>query len=86
MTAQLLIIGLLLVLAAAGVGFVLDSSDGGQGRDPVPTPAPATTGPGPILQPARPEPANRLNCDAIRGTTYLLEEERAWFINNCTTS
>jgi hypothetical protein len=85
-TGQLLIIGLVLVLAAAGVGFVVDSGNGGTARDAVPTPAPASTGPGPTLQPAQPEPANRLNCDAIRGTTYLSEEERAWFINNCTTS
>jgi hypothetical protein len=41
-------------------------------------PRPATASPLPAT-----EQPNRKQCDAIRGTSYLSDDERAWFILNC---
>jgi hypothetical protein len=44
---------------------------------PTPTPVPTEV---PVVQP----PANRMDCNAIRGTAYLSPEEGDWFRANCT--
>lgn len=46
-----------------------------------PEPPPATVPPPP---PTEPPVLNRLNCDAISGTPYRSEEERLWYLDNCT--
>jgi hypothetical protein len=33
--------------------------------------------------PTQPPLTNRADCDSIRGTAYLSEEEHQWFISNC---
>jgi hypothetical protein len=49
----------------------------------VPTPATvAAPTQAPPAATATPQP-NRRDCSAIRGTTYLSQDERSWFIENC---
>lgn len=52
---------------------------------PAPTETPAVV---PSATPSPPEPTvppvtNRRDCEAIQGTDYLSQEERAWFLDNC---
>lgn len=48
---------------------------------PLPTPEPA---PEPTPEPPLPAPEpNRASCGSIRGTVYLSETERSWFLANC---
>lgn len=52
-----------------------------------PLPATPTPEPEDTATPVPPQPTpilNRMNCDAIRGTPYRSEQERAWFLNNCS--
>jgi hypothetical protein len=36
-----------------------------------------------VPQPTQPQVTNRQDCAAIRGTSYLSEDERQWFQSNC---
>jgi hypothetical protein len=56
---------------------------------PPPPPVTATTPPEvaetPPLPPTATREPNRASCGAIRGTAYLSQTERAWFLANCQT-
>ena len=50
------------------------------------TPRPIAVGGSPADPPTptlSPEPINRQDCDAIKGTPYQSEEERLWYISHC---
>jgi len=74
----------------AGVGPQLSALEGTQTPEalatleltatPLPT---ATIVPTPTVVPPTPTPQIRFSCTAIRGTNYLSDEERIWFLNNC---
>jgi hypothetical protein len=50
---------------------------------PLPPPVPPPAAAAPPSQPPPPSAANRQNCALIRGTDYLSETERLWFLDNC---
>ena len=56
-----------------------DSSLDAEAEEALPT---ATPEPPPLA--ATPgSPTNRANCDQIRGTQYVSQEERTWYLANC---
>lgn len=86
MTRNLVIVGVLMVLSASLVVGVL-GSDPGEDAFAVPEPS-ATVAPTATPEPtptATPDPQNRQDCGEIRGTDYLSQEERQWFLANCVT-
>ena len=88
--------GLLALVLIAGI--VVASSGGGDspespdptpdlavGPDVAPTSTPQAT-PTATATPAPPSALNRASCEAIRSTPYLSDEERDWFIANCSAN
>lgn len=86
----------LAVAVAVGAVVALTRSGGGDDARPVAVSRPRaspvpTTGPAPTATPIdvavaslpTRSAANRENCDEIRGSEYLSDEERDWFLANC---
>ena len=84
---QLAAIGFVVgVLFHACVIFaVLDDGSGGGGASTSPNVgATVESGTKPQATPTVSKTADRTDCNAIRGTDYHSENERQWFIRNCT--
>lgn len=68
-------------VAFAVLGGGSDSGGGSGGTDAGPTVEVSTK---PQVTPTASRTADRTDCNAIRGTDYRSENERQWFIRNCT--
>jgi len=88
MTRNLVVVGVVMVLAVSGVVGLLSSDPGRDAvADAVPTVVvqpTSTPEPTPTATPAPPD--NREDCAEIRGTDYLSREERQWFLSNCVSN
>ncbi len=87
----LLVVPALLALAGVGVALALTvgSSGGSSGHTALEAVAAPSATPEPTEEPSptpEPTPAYRTDCDAIRGTPYQSDEERAWYVQNCPSS
>jgi len=73
------------------VAIVVSLNGGDSGTEPRPTPPLSAVGPEveatatPAPPPPTPQP-NRHDCNAIRGTAYLSDEESAWYAQNCASN
>lgn len=88
MTARLIALGMVCVFLTAAVAFALEpGGPNAEVSQPVQAAEPKAPPQSPpaIVPPPPPPPAapNRLDCSAIRGTSYLSNEERDWYRANC---
>jgi len=80
-------LALALAFVALSVGMHLTAAKEGEGLAAVAKDTQTAYSESVHIQAAAQEPlANRLDCAAIRGTEYLSDEERGWYIANCLTT
>lgn len=97
MTGMLAAIGVALVLVASAYAGINASdsdvltpgveitpvSDLGRETPTEPSPTPTAEAEAPPPEPTAAPVTNRQDCNQIRGTQYVSEEERTWYLANC---